>query len=42
MAEPIPLTIRRDWRRLDKKVLEHFKDVPTGFVVDALGRTGRI
>jgi 4-hydroxy-4-methyl-2-oxoglutarate aldolase len=42
MAEPIPLTIRRDWRRLDKKVLERFKDVPTGFVVDAIGRTGAI
>jgi 4-hydroxy-4-methyl-2-oxoglutarate aldolase len=42
MAEPIPLTIRRDWPRLERRVLDALKDVPTGFVVDALGRTGAL
>lgn len=42
MAEPNPLTIRRDWPRLDKKMLQALKDVPTGFVVDAVGRTGAL
>ena len=42
MAEPNPLTIRRDWPRLDKKVLETLKGVPTGFVVDAIGRSGAL
>lgn len=42
MAEPAPLTIRRDWPRLDKKMLEGLEGVPTGFVVDAIGRTGAL
>jgi 4-hydroxy-4-methyl-2-oxoglutarate aldolase len=42
MAEPAPLTIRRDWPRLDKKVVESLKGVPTGFVVDAIGRAGAL
>jgi 4-hydroxy-4-methyl-2-oxoglutarate aldolase len=42
MAEPIPLTIRREWPRLDKKVLDALKGVPTGFVVDAIGRAGAL
>jgi 4-hydroxy-4-methyl-2-oxoglutarate aldolase len=42
MAEPNPLTIRRDWPRLDKTVLDALKEVPTGFVVDAIGRTGAL
>jgi 4-hydroxy-4-methyl-2-oxoglutarate aldolase len=42
MAEPIPLTIRREWPRLDKKVLDALKNVPTGFVVDAIGRAGAL
>ena len=32
MAEPVPLTIRRDWPRPDAKTLAAFKDAPTGFV----------
>jgi 4-hydroxy-4-methyl-2-oxoglutarate aldolase len=42
MAEPIPLTIRREWPRLERKLLDALKDVPTGFVVDAIGRAGAL
>jgi 4-hydroxy-4-methyl-2-oxoglutarate aldolase len=42
MAEPTPLTIRRDWPRIDAKTLSAFKDAPTGFVVDAIGRAGAL
>jgi 4-hydroxy-4-methyl-2-oxoglutarate aldolase len=42
MAEPIPLTIRREWPRVDSKTLNALKDVPTGFIVDAIGRTGAL
>ena len=42
MAEPVPLTIRRDWPRPDAKTLAAFKDAPTGFVVDAIGRAGAL
>jgi 4-hydroxy-4-methyl-2-oxoglutarate aldolase len=42
MAEPVPLTIRRDWSRPDAKTLAAFKDAPTGFVVDAVGRAGAL
>ena len=42
MAEPIPLTIRREWPRLEKTLLDALKDVPTGFVVDAIGRAGAL
>ena len=42
MAEPASLTIRRDWPRLDAKTLAAFKDAPTGFVVDAIGRAGAL
>jgi 4-hydroxy-4-methyl-2-oxoglutarate aldolase len=42
MAEPNPLTIRREWPRLDEKVLDALKGVPTGFVVDAIGRAGAL
>ena len=42
MAEPTPLTIRRDWPRIDAKMLAAFKDAPTGFVVDAIGRAGAL
>jgi 4-hydroxy-4-methyl-2-oxoglutarate aldolase len=42
MAEPFPLTIRRDWPRVDAKTLAAFKDAPTGFVVDAIGRAGAL
>ena len=41
MAEPVPLTIRRDWPRPDAKTLAAFKAAPTGFVVDAIGRARR-
>jgi 4-hydroxy-4-methyl-2-oxoglutarate aldolase len=42
MAEPAPLTIRRDWPRPDARTLAAFKDAPTGFVVDAIGRAGAL
>ena len=42
MAEPVPLTIRRDWPRPDAKTLAAFKDAPIGFVVDAIGRAGAL
>jgi 4-hydroxy-4-methyl-2-oxoglutarate aldolase len=42
MAEPAPLTIRRDWPRVDTTTLAAFKDAPTGFVVDAIGRAGAL
>jgi 4-hydroxy-4-methyl-2-oxoglutarate aldolase len=42
MAEPVPLTIRRDWPRIAPATLERFKDAPTGFVVDAIGRAGAL
>jgi hypothetical protein len=42
MAEPVPLTIRRDWPRVDAKTMAVFKDAPTGFVVDAIGRAGAL
>jgi 4-hydroxy-4-methyl-2-oxoglutarate aldolase len=42
MAEPNPLTIRRDWPRLDQTSLNALKGVPTGFVVDAIGRAGAL
>jgi 4-hydroxy-4-methyl-2-oxoglutarate aldolase len=42
MAEPVPLTIRRDWARPDAKALAPFRDAPTGFVVDAIGRAGAL
>jgi len=42
MAEPIPLTIRREWPRLEKTLLDALKDIPTGFVVDAIGRAGAL
>ncbi len=42
MAEPVPLTIRRNWTRPSQDVLEAFRGIPTGFVVDALGRFAAI
>jgi 4-hydroxy-4-methyl-2-oxoglutarate aldolase len=42
MAEPVPLTIRRDWPRPDANTLAAFKSAPTGFVVDAIGRAGAL
>lgn len=42
MAEPAALAIRRDWPRSDPAVIEAFRGVPTGFVVDALGRSGAL
>jgi 4-hydroxy-4-methyl-2-oxoglutarate aldolase len=42
MAEPVPLTMRRDWPRPDAQTLAAFKDAPTGFVVDAIGRAGAL
>ncbi len=42
MAEPVPLTIRRDWPRPDARTIEAFRNAPTGFVVDAIGRAGAI
>jgi 4-hydroxy-4-methyl-2-oxoglutarate aldolase len=42
MTEPASLTIRRDWQRVDANTLAAFKDAPTGFVVDAIGRAGAL
>lgn len=42
MAEPHALTIRRDWPRPDPDAIDAFRNVPTGFVVDALGRSGAL
>jgi 4-hydroxy-4-methyl-2-oxoglutarate aldolase len=42
MAEPPPLTIRRDWARPDPGAIEALRGLPTGFVVDALGRSGAL
>ena len=42
MAEPFPLTIRRDWPRPDGSALEAFRGAPTGFVVDSIGRAGAL
>jgi 4-hydroxy-4-methyl-2-oxoglutarate aldolase len=42
MAEPAALTIRREWRRPGAATLDRFRNAPTGFVVDALGRSGAI
>ena len=42
MAEPAPLTIRRDWHRVDPNTVAAFKEAPTGFIVDAIGRAGAL
>ncbi len=42
MAEAPTLTIRRDWPRPDTGALAAFRDVPTGWVVDAQGRRGAL
>jgi 4-hydroxy-4-methyl-2-oxoglutarate aldolase len=42
MAEPAPLTIRRDWPRPDPGTLQALRGTPTGFLVDALGRSGAL
>ncbi len=34
--------VRRDFPRPDKKLVDGFRGVPTGFVVDALGRRGAL
>lgn len=42
MAEAPTLTIRRDWPRPDHSALAAFRDVPTGWAVDAQGRRGAL
>jgi 4-hydroxy-4-methyl-2-oxoglutarate aldolase len=42
MAEPAALTIRRDWPRPGNEVLERWRGTPSGFAVDALGRSGAL
>lgn len=42
MAEPVALTIRRPWKRPDPAKLSALAGVPSGFLVDALGRSGSI
>jgi 4-hydroxy-4-methyl-2-oxoglutarate aldolase len=42
MAEPATLTIRRDFPRPDRALIDAFAGVPSGYVVDALGRTGAL
>lgn len=42
MAEPAALTIRRHWPRPPAELIGRFKDVPSGFAVDAMGRAGAL
>ena len=42
MAEPPVLTIRREWSRPTRDMVAKFADTPSGFVVDALGRSGAL
>jgi 4-hydroxy-4-methyl-2-oxoglutarate aldolase len=42
MAEPPTLTLRRDWPRPSPDSVAAWKGVPTGFAVDALGRSGAL
>lgn len=42
MAEPPTLTLRRDWPRPPPAAIAAWKGVPTGFAVDALGRSGAL
>lgn len=42
MAEPPALTIRRSWSRPDPSAVEALRGVPTGFIVDVLGRSGAL
>ena len=42
MAEPSPLTVRRNWTRIEKEVLKSVAGTQTGFVVDAIGRAGAL
>lgn len=42
MAEPPAIVIRRTWPRPDRADREAFRDIPSGFVVDALGRHGAL
>lgn len=42
MAEAPTLTIRRDWPRPGADALAAFRDVPTGWVVDAQARRGAL
>jgi 4-hydroxy-4-methyl-2-oxoglutarate aldolase len=42
MAEPPALTLRRDWSRPGSEVLARWHGTPSGFAVDALGRSGAL
>jgi 4-hydroxy-4-methyl-2-oxoglutarate aldolase len=42
MAEPPTLTLRRDWPRPSPESVAAWRGVPTGFAVDALGRSGAL
>jgi 4-hydroxy-4-methyl-2-oxoglutarate aldolase len=42
MAEPAALTLRRAWARPDPALVAQWRGVPTGFAVDALGRSGAL
>ena len=42
MAEPPVLTLRRDWPRPPADAIAAWKGVPSGFAVDALGRSGAL
>lgn len=42
MAEPPAVVIRRSWTRPDADTRAAFRDTPSGFVVDALGRAGAL
>ncbi|BAT61319.1 4-hydroxy-4-methyl-2-oxoglutarate aldolase [Variibacter gotjawalensis] len=40
MSDGPNLTIRREWPRPDAALIARYKDIPTGWVTDALGRNG--
>jgi 4-hydroxy-4-methyl-2-oxoglutarate aldolase len=42
MSDGPILTIRREWPRPDAALIARFKDIPTGWVTDALGRNGAV
>jgi 4-hydroxy-4-methyl-2-oxoglutarate aldolase len=43
MADPSrPVYVRRGFTRADEQAVASFRDVPTGFVVDAMGRLGSL
>jgi 4-hydroxy-4-methyl-2-oxoglutarate aldolase len=42
MAEPFPITVRREWSRIEQQILDSIAGTQTGFIVDAIGRAGAL